>query len=168
MVRPHGSPSVLEKRRQRAIQLSQEGKQTVEIARLVGATQRTVRRWKASFRRQGTKGVEARPASGRPVRLSHTQRSQLAQVLLKGAKACGYDTDLWTCPRIAEVIRGKFGVRYHVDHVGRLLHSLDWSPQRPQRRAAERDEQKVRHWVKGTWVLIKKNGSTSGVSRIPR
>jgi transposase len=89
-------------------------------------------------------------------------------VLLKGAKAFGYDTDLWTCPRIAEVIRGRFGVRYHVDHVGRLLHSLGWSPQRPQRRAAERDEQKVRHWIKGTWVLIKKNGSTSGASRIPR
>jgi len=167
-MRPHGSPGVLEKRRQRAIELSGEGKQTVEIAHIVGATRRTVRRWKALFRQQGTKGLRARPAPGRPVRLSHGQLRQLEQALLKGAGAFGYDSDLWTCPRIAEVIRRKFGVRYHVDHVGRLLHSLGWSPQRPQRRAVERDEQKVRTWIKGTWTFIKKNGSASGASRLPR
>ena len=165
-MRPHGSPSLLEKRRHKAIELSQKGMQTVEIARMVGATQRTVRRWKAVFRRQGTKGLQARPACGRPVRLSRHQRSQLEQLLLKGARAFGYDNNLWTCPRIAEVIRHEYGVRYHVDHIGRLLHSLGWSPQRPQRRAAEREEQKVRQWIKGTWVLIKKNRRTSSAPDI--
>jgi len=90
---------------------------------MVGATQRIVRRWKAVFRWQGTKGLQARPACGRPVRLSRHQRSQLEQLLLKGARAFGYDNNLWTCPRIAEVIRHEYGVRYHVDHIGRLLHS---------------------------------------------
>ena len=165
-MRPHGSPGVLETRRQKAIELSQKGMQTVEIARMVGATQRTVRRWKAVFRRQGTKGLRARPASGRSIRLRPRQRGQLEQLLLKGARAFGYDNNLWTCPRIAEVIRREFGVSYHVDHVGRVLHSLGWSPQRPQRRAAELEDQKVRSWRKGTWVVVKKNRRPSGAPHL--
>ena len=51
----------------------------------------------------------------------------------------GYRTNLWTTARIAELIR-QFGIQYHRDHVGRLMHSLNWSPQKPERRALERDE----------------------------
>jgi transposase len=47
-------------------------------------------------------------------------------------------------------------VRYHVDHVGRLLHSLGWSPQKPQRRAIERNEEKIQQWIKVDWPRIKK------------
>jgi transposase len=167
-MRPHGSPSVLEKRRHKAIELSHKGKQTIEIAHIVGATRRTIRRWKALYRQKGIRGLEAVPAPGRPIRLSIEQRDELEQILMQGARVAGYDTDLWTCPRVVEVIRHQFGVRYHVDHIGRLLHSLGWSPQRPQRRAMERDEQKVRSWIKGTWVRIKKNEKASSTSRIPR
>lgn len=167
-MRPHGSPSSLEQRRFRAIELSIAGKPTIEIAHTVGTTQRTVRRWKALFRKNGGEGLHARPTPGRPIRLIPEQKKELEQALLKGARAFGYDTDLWTCPRVREVIRRKFRIRYHVDHIGRLLHSLGWSPQRPQRRAAERDEQKVRTWIKGSWTLIKKNEKTPGASRIPR
>jgi putative transposase len=49
-----------------------------------------------------------------------------------------------------------FGIRYHVDHIGRLLHSLGWSPQRPQRRAVERNEREIQRWVKEEWPRIKK------------
>jgi transposase len=166
-MRPHGSPGALEKRRHKAIELSRKGKQTIEIAHLVGATRRTIRRWKALYRQKGSGGLKAIPAPGRPIRLSIEQRDELEQILMQGARATGYDTDLWTCPRVAEVIRRRFAVRYHVDHIGRLLHSLGWSPQRPQRRAMERDEQKVQSWMKGRWVRIKKNEkapSTSGIS----
>jgi transposase len=100
--------------------------------------------------------------------LNPEQRNELEHALLKGARAFGFDTELWTCPRVREVIRREFGIRYHVDHIGRLLHSLGWSPQRPQRRAAERDEQKVRDWVKGNWTVIKKNEKTRSASRISR
>jgi transposase len=55
----------------------------------------------------------------------------------------GYRTDLWTCARVAEVIRKKFDVSYHVDHVGRLLQALDWSCQKPEQRARESDETKI-------------------------
>ena len=76
--------------------------------------------------------------------------------MVKGARAAGFATELWTCPRVAEWIEQHFGVSYHVDHVGRLLHSLGFSPQKPQRRAIERDEQAIEHWVEHTWARVKK------------
>lgn len=167
-MRPHGSPDALEKRRHKALELSAKGKQTIEIAHIVGATRRTVRRWKALYRQKGVKGLHASPAPGRPVRLSPEKRTELEQALLSGAQGFGYDTNLWTCPRVAEMIRHQFGVRYHVDHIGRLLHSLGWHPQRPQRRAMERDEQKVRTWIKGTWVRVKKNKRPSSTPPLHR
>ena len=62
------------------------------------------------------------------------QRGQLERLLLKGAEAAGFSTTLWTCPRIATVITRRFHVRYHVDHIGRVLLALGWSPQQPARR----------------------------------
>ena len=128
----------------------------MEIANIVGATRRTIPRRKALFRQRGTKGLQARPTPERPVRLHPDQRDKLDTALLHGVRAFGYDTDLWTCPRVATVIRREFGVQDHVDHIGRLLHSMGLSPQRPQRRALERDEQKVRSWIKGTMKKIEK------------
>jgi transposase len=80
----------------------------------------------------------------------------LARRLLAGPQANGYPTDLWTCPRIAELIRQQYGVRYHVDSIGRLLRRLDFSPQRPIKQAAERDEAVIRHWIEMDWPRIKK------------
>lgn len=51
----------------------------------------------------------------------------------RGARAAGFPTGLWTCPRVAELIHHHWGVRYHVDHIGRLLRSLGWTPQKPPR-----------------------------------
>ena len=75
---------------------------------------------------------------------------------MKGARAAGYESDLWTCPRIADVIAEEFGVSYHPNHIGRLLRSLGWSPQRPQRRALERNEERIQGWIREDWTRIKK------------
>src|SRR3989304_727390 len=147
-MRPSGSPEELERRRKRAIRLLQDGYAPVEVAERVGVARRSVRRWKAAFRRRGEKGIRARKASGRPPKLDGPKRQRLERLLLKGAKAAGFPTDLWTCPRVAQLIKDRFGPRYHVDHIGRLLHALGWSPQKPQRRAGERDEDEIPRWVK--------------------
>jgi transposase len=80
----------------------------------------------------------------------------LLRLLLRGARAHGYRTNLWTTARIAEVIQREFGVQYHRDHVGRLMHSLQWSPQKPERRALERDEIAIEGWKRKDWPRIKK------------
>jgi transposase len=155
-MRPTGSPEELQRRRERGIALLKEGYAPVEVARMVGVDRRSVQRWNAAFRQTGKRGIAARPASGRPTKLDEADKRRLEKVLLKGAKAAGYPTDLWTCPRVAQVIAEHFAVTYHVDHMGRLLRSLGWSPQKPQRRTVERDEAVVQGWVKEQWPRVKK------------
>ena len=146
----------MERRRQRAIALLQDGRPPVEVARLVRVDRRSVRRWNAAHRQQGVAGVAARPVPGRPSKLTARHRARLEALLLRGAEASGFASDLWTCPRVAQVIRQRFGIRYHVDHIGRLLRALGWTPQRPTRRAWERDEAAIQRWVKQDWPHIKK------------
>ena len=155
-MRPFGSPEQLQRRRERAIELLHQGYQPVEVARKLGVDRRSVRRWKAAYNKKGMQGIRAKRASGRPPRLAAKQRAELKRLLLKGAVASGFSTDLWTCPRIVKVIQARFGVRYHVDHIGRLLRSMEWSPQKPQRRAKERDEAEIQRWVREKWPRIKK------------
>jgi transposase len=126
----------------------------VEVARHVGVDRRSVRRWRASHDRAGPIGVGAKPAPGRPPKLDARRRTRLERVLLRGAEAAGFPTPLWTCPRVADLIR--LGVRYHVDHIGRVLRTLGWSPQKPERRARERDEAAIQRWVKVNWPRLKK------------
>jgi transposase len=155
-MRPQGSPKELERRRHRAMELLGQGYQPVDIARMVGVNRRSVRRWKASYQKSGEKGIHAKPAPGRPTRLDQRDLRKLEKTLLRGSKAAGFPSDLWTCPRVAQLIHTLFCVRYHVDHIGRLLHALGWSPQKPERRAVERDEEKIKQWVKVEWPRIKK------------
>ena len=155
-MRPTGSPEELERRRLRALSLLNEGLLPSEVARRVGVDRRSVRRWKAAARRQGEAGIRARPAPGRPPKLAAKHKRKLEVLLLKGAQAAGFHTDLWTCPRVADLVERRFGVHYHVDHVGRLLHELGWTPQKPTRRAVERDEAAIRRWAQEKWPRLKK------------
>ncbi len=129
-MRPVGSGKRLERRRLRAIALLEHGQAPVEVARQLGVDRRSVRRWNAAYRRQGAQGLAARLAPGRPSKLSARQRQQLLRMLRRGAAAGGFESDVWTYPRVAEVIRRRFGISYHVDHLGRLLRSLGWTPRR--------------------------------------
>ena len=155
-MRPAGTPAELERRRLRAVELLAQGHPPVEVARMVGVNRRSVRRWKAAYRKKGRPALEARPACGRPPKLPASLTRRLERELLRGAQAAGFATDLWTCPRVARLIEQRFRVHYHVDHIGRLLHALGWSPQKPTRRAIERDEEGIRRWIKQTWPALKK------------
>ena len=155
-MRPVGSPAELQRRRERAIALLDDGYQPVEVARMVGADRRSVRRWNGAYRKRGRKALAAKPATGRPAKLSIKEKSQLERALLKGARAAGFGSDLWTCPRVAQLIEERFGVSFHVDHIGRLLKGLGWSPQKPTRRAVERGEDTIRRWAKVDWPRVKK------------
>jgi transposase len=134
----------------------EQGLTQAEIARNLDVDPRSVRRWKHDLKVGGWAALKAVSASGRPLKLSPGERQRLERHLLKGAQAAGFATDLWTCPRVAEHIERTFGVRYHVDHICRLLHAMNWSPQKPVRKAIERDEEGICQWVKQTWPAIKK------------
>lgn len=155
-MRPVGSPDELERRRRRALQLLTEGYRVSEVASMVGADRRSIARWQKAKKEGGIRAIRAKPAPGRPPKLRVDQRTELEAILLRGARACGYSTDLWTCPRIVEVVADRFDVHYHVDHIPKVLRQLGWSVQAPTRRAIERDEAAIRRWVKKEWPRVKK------------
>jgi transposase len=158
-------PQAFEERRLHAAELFAQDVYQAEVARALGVSRQTVSRWHQRWQADGTAGLHSRGAPGRTPRLSDAQLEQAEQALLEGAKAHGFDTDLWTLDRIATVIWRITGVRHHSAHVWRLLrHRLDWSLQRPARRAHERDEQAIRQWVARDWPKIKKTPGAAGPS----
>jgi transposase len=155
-MRPEGSPAELERRRLRAVALLQDGYSLNEVARRIGCNASSVMRWRDAFRRGGRKALRPKPTPGRPPRLARRQKVRLIGYLLKGPLAHGYRTDIWTTLRVAEVIQRKFGIHYHRDHVGRLLHALQWTCQKPEKRATQRDEVAIEAWKQQDWPRIKK------------
>lgn len=155
-MRPKGSAAGLEGRRRQAVALLDEGLSLNAVARRLGCAPSSVMRWRNAVRRRGERGFQVGVSPGRPPKLTPGQRRRLLRLLLQGSLAHGYQTDLWTTGRVAEVIQRYFGVRYHADHVGRLLHALDWSVQKPERRALQRDEAALAHWKRATWPRVKK------------
>jgi transposase len=98
----------------------------------------------------GGAALKAKPTPGRPAKLDEGQRKQLERWLLKGAQTV-FASDRWTCQRVAALIERRLGVAYHARQVPRVLRSLGWALQRPARRAVERDEVAIQHWIKHDW-----------------
>jgi len=156
-MRPKGTIKELQRRRQRAIALLKDGYGIREVARIVGSSGSSVVRWRDANKKGGAKALEPKPTPGRPRKLSDKQRQKLDRLLNKGPTAFGYKTDLWTLKRIASVIRKKFRVYYHPSQVWRILRQMGYSCQKPERKARERDEQRIATWRKSDWPHIKKS-----------
>jgi transposase len=153
MTRPYGSASALEQRRRQAVQAVQKGDKVKDVARIIGVNPRSVYRW-LELEYQPA-GLASRPHPGPATRLSVAQQQELEQMLLQGAQAHGWPNQLWTTQRIADLILRRFGVSLHHDHVGRFLRQrLKWSPQKPRRRARERDEKAIADWKNNTFPTI--------------
>jgi len=155
-MRPNGSAEELERRRHRALALVREGLSLNEVARRIGCHASSVMRWRDAVQRGGKEAIKPKPTPGRPPRLTAKQKARLLRYLMEGSMSHGYRTDLWTTQRMANLIHGKFDVHYHRDHVGRLLHSLGWSCQKPDRRAIQRDDEAIEEWKRREWPRIKK------------
>jgi len=156
-MRRKGSAQELLARRRRAISLFEQREFSLSvIARLVGCSPSSVVRWRDRWLADGERGLAVGASPGRPQKMSKRQKAQLLRDLLKGPMAFGWQTDVWTTKRIAALIQDRFSVSYHYTHVARLLHALDWSPQKPERRALERNEQAIQEWKAGEWKRIKK------------
>jgi transposase len=156
MPRPKGSADLLEDRRRRALALVDSGYSLNEVGRRIGCGASSVMRWRNARRRGGDKALRVRFSPGRPPRLRPRQLQRLVKLLLEGPMAHGYRTNLWTTARIAQLIDQELGVHYHPNHVGRLMHRLKWSHQKPERRAIERDEKAIAQWKRKSWPRIKK------------
>ena len=145
-----------EGRRLRAWELKQEGWKQQDIARALGVSKGAVSQWMKRAKQEGMEALKHRPPPGAKARLSEAERAKLPELLARGAPAHGFRGEVWTCARVAEVIRKEFGVSYHPAHVSRLLRALGLSLQKPVRRANQRDEEAIRRWKEERWPELKK------------
>lgn len=162
-----------EGRRLRAWALKQQGWTQQAIADALGVTPGAVSQWMSRAKRGGAEALHRRVAPGPTPKLTVEQRAQLPLLLARGAEAFGFRGAVWTARRVTAVIRRELGVRYHPNHVGKLLQAAGWSPQKPLRRASQRDEAAIAAWHDERWPALKKgltrkagrsSGSTSPAS----
>ncbi len=123
---------------------------------MLGASASSVMRWRDAVDSGGEEALKVRFSPGRPASLTEMQRKKLVKLLLKGAMANGFSTELWTTRRVASLIEEHCRVRFHRGHVARLLHEMGFSCQKPERRALERDEGKIEEWKRKRWPQVKK------------
>lgn len=146
----------LEKRRFLAAELIRKGIHEAEVARQVGVCRQSVNRWAQQLNAQGKKGLRQAGRAGRKPKMAGKDLRRIEKRLKAGPEAQGYQTGLWTLPRVAKLIEAECGVSYHPGHVWRILKTLGWSVQRPTGRAIERDEEVIAKWKKYRWPAIKK------------
>lgn len=153
----------LERRRFHALSLLRQGFNQSEVARRVKVCSQTVSRWVAQVAQGGKRSLKKAGRAGRKPRLSAVDRQRLVEWLRQGPERLGYQTPLWTCERVADLIQQELGISYHTGHVWKILRALRWSVQRPVGRALERNEEAIREWKQKRWPAIKKKPNNRAV-----
>jgi transposase len=139
------------------------GKPVLKLIEELGVVRAAVNQWIRWYDTGGTEALKPRKAPGAAPKLSEQQRTELATLIEAGPQASGYIGGVWTGPRIGDLIRTKFGVRYHNHHVPRLLHQLGFSVQRPRKRLARADKEAQEVWFKKRLPAIKKRPHAAAV-----
>jgi transposase len=151
-----------EGRRKRALELKQRGWKQRETAAALGVSAAAISQWVAETRVRGSDAWRAKPRPPGPMKLRPDQLHLVPELLSHGAEAYGFRGEFWTCARVARMIGEAFGVSYHKAHVSRLLRGLDWTPQLPIERAAQRNEVLIQQWRFQVWPERKKRRASKG------
>ncbi len=161
-MRTKGSPVELEHRRQLAVQRYLEGHSADEIAEFLGISVRSVWRWLACFRNRGPEGLTARPVPGRPPKLTVTQEKIVLRWLRGSPVEHGFATELWTAPRLAQLIEEEFAIRFNPRSLTTWLRDRGFTPQKPERVPRERDPGAIAAWLASDWPRIKRKARRQG------
>jgi transposase len=147
-----------EARRRSAVQKVNDGWSQKDVADFLGVHPVTVNKWVRAYRAAGADGLAGTPHPGRRPFLTPDQERQVLGWLADRPTAHGFPTDLWTARRVADLIRRAFGVEYHPGYLREWLSKRDLTPQKPARRAKERDLREVGRWLAEDWPAIQKRG----------
>jgi transposase len=155
-------PVELEHRRLLAVQRVLEGYSAAEVAEFLEIDPRSVRRWVAAYRQGGEQQLLCRFSPGRPAKLTLSQEKIIRRWLADSPTEHGFDTELWTAPRLARLIEEEFGVRLNPRYLSAWLRDRGYSPQKPQRVPRERDPKAIAAWLESDWPRIKKRPGGRG------
>ncbi len=134
--------------RQRAAVAVIEGMTIADVAAAYGVDRKTVSRWMAKFRDGGSNGLQRKAGSGRPRKLESLTEGELRQIILPGAIAFGFETDLWTVSRLRRVISDRFRISLSKNSIWRRLRDAGLTYQKPERQYYEIDEAARKKWLR--------------------
>jgi transposase len=147
----------------RAADMFSQGKSQAEVVAELDVSREAASEWYRLWSSGGRAALAGSGRAGRLPRLSDEQVGEVEKALLAGPRANGFETDLWTLGRVADVIEKLSGVRYSQTRTWEILrHRLGWTRQRPARRALERDDEAIANWIKSDWPRIKKGPGAGG------
>ena len=155
-MRSKGTASELEARRRLAVEKVDSGWTQAKVAEFLGVHSVTVAKWLARHRADRRGGLAAIPTPGRPRFLTPEQERTVLQWLAEKPTEHGFRTDLWTARRVADLIRRRFAVNYHPNYLREWLSKRGYSPQKPRRRARQRNETVIDRWIAEDWPRIQK------------
>jgi transposase len=138
-----------------------DGYTQIEIAQFLGVHVRTVQRWEQAYREQGEAGLVTRPLPGRQPKLTAAQEREVLSWFSRSPVDFGFSGELWTAPRVAELIEQRFGVRFHPRYLNAWLSHRAITPQKPKRQDQRRDQAAIDAWVREQWPRILKKGPNS-------
>lgn len=150
--------SAQEFRRRRAVELFEQDEPPRRIAQYLGVCVNSIRRW-VELSQSGLP-LNPTPTGGRPRRISQQQLEELREILAEGAVSHGWLNELWTVPRVQEILQRRFGITYSRQNTWYVLtHYLGWTSQRPVTRHRTRNEEAIRQWPMSQFVKILKLAS---------
>jgi transposase len=136
----------LAERRKQAIGWHRKGKTQYWIAKRLGVSFEAVRKWVDAYEAKGMKGLQSKGNPGPKPQLTEKDKEKIRKAIVQGPERYGYATGVWTLARIAAVIRKITKAGFKTTHTWRIVVSLGFSPQKPERRAKERDETAIKTW----------------------
>ena len=151
-----------EGRRKLAIRKVLSGRTQADVADFLGVHPVTVAKWMKAYRAGGDDAVAAKPRPGRPRFPTDDQEAEVRSWLLQRPTAFGFRTDLWTAARVAQLIRDKLGVAFHPSDLREWLSERGYSPQKPVRRAKQRNPVAIDAWLGQGYPAIQKKSPPTG------
>lgn len=141
----------------------EEGEAPSEVMKSLGLCRTTIYPWLRRYEDAGMDALVEKIAQGPEPKLTDKQRQRVKRWILgKDPRQYGFDYGLWSRRIVQRLIQEKFGVELGLTAVGRLLASLEITPQKPLRRAYERDPAAVELWVQETYPKLKKRAKRLG------
>lgn len=151
------SRETLETYRFRALELRKKKWEVNEIAESFGLHRSSVSRWFTQHKRGGEAALKTKKAKGARPKLEKIEVEKILSCILKPATEFGFESPLWDCKRIQQLIKKKCKTQIHVSNVWRMLKSWDFTPQIPTKSALEENEEEVQKWLTEDWPKIKKH-----------
>jgi transposase len=149
--------------RRMAVKRVLEGETPSAVMKSYGLCRTTIYPWLRAHKKRGETALQSRPSTGRPPMLSERQQLQVRRLICgKDPRQYGFDFGLWTRRIIADLVEEKFDHKLSVTAVGRLLAALEITPQKPLRRAYERDPVAIAKWKEKDYPKLKARAKRLG------